>query len=126
MPGIDFLGNSGKPKRKTSMPPEQEPNVPNPPGQPSGPQPTHAQLLSTMMMWLLVISSVLYFGSNLQERNEVSIPYTYFKSELRADNVAKIVQRNQTLLGEFRSEVEYGGADKRYANFTTILPSFDD
>ncbi|MGB5706131.1 MAG: ATP-dependent zinc metalloprotease FtsH [Arenicellales bacterium] len=108
------------------MSPEQEPNVPNPPGHPSGPQPTHAQLLSTMMMWLLVISSVLYFGSNLQERNEVSIPYTHFKSELRADNVAKIVQRDQTLLGEFRNEVEYGGADKRYANFTTILPSFDD
>lgn len=108
------------------MSPEQEPNVPNPPDQPSGPQPTHAQLLSTMMMWLLVISSVLYFGSNLQERNEVSIPYTYFKSELRADNVARIIQRNQALFGEFRGEIEYGDADKRYVNFTTILPSFDD
>ncbi|MGI9317571.1 MAG: ATP-dependent zinc metalloprotease FtsH [bacterium] len=108
------------------MPPEQESNLPDPSGKSPGSPPSHTQLLSTMLMWLLVISSILYFGSNIQERNEVSVPYSFFKSELRADNVASVVLQSETLLGEFRSQIEYGGADRNYLNFATTLPSFGD
>ena len=108
------------------MPPEPDKNSSKPPAPPPESQPSHTQLLSTILTWLLVISSLIYFGSNIKEGSEVSVPYTYFKSELRADNVSKVMQRDETLFGEFRNEVEYGGADRTYQNFSTTLPSFGD
>lgn len=108
------------------MPTEQEQNSSTPQGPSPDQQPSHTQLLATILTWLLVISSLLYFGSNFKEGNEVSVPYTYFKSELRADNVNKVTQRNETLLGEFRDQIDYGESGRRYLNFTTTLPSFGD
>src|SRR5215204_7327060 len=67
----------------------------------------------------------------------VEVPYTYFKEQVRADNVEMIYSQGDTVEGRFEEPLTYppkgeGGSEpdsepsRTSKSFTTVLPSFVD
>src|SRR6185295_13851498 len=80
--------------------------------------------------WLLV---PLLFPE-VQDR--VTVPYTFFKQQVAADNVSEITSRGDDIQGQFKKQVPdpnppaeqtpAGQPAPTYTKFATIKPAFDD
>ena len=61
------------------------------------------------------------------EPSYVNIPYTLFKEQVQAGNVAEVTSQGDAIQGTFKKEVTYPheGPDARSAlRFKTLLPAF--
>jgi cell division protease FtsH len=87
----------------------------------------HSQWMMNLLTWVLVVSSMLYFASNIKSATHLTLAYSAFKKELRVDNVESVIIRGQQLDGQFRFAIsDTENASASYKSFKTILPSFDD
>src|SRR5678810_279179 len=133
--------------RNTARRVDPTPPVPSPPRDTRSPdsQGTNlARMPRRTWGWFLlaIIVNYLLFRSLLPSTAPVAVPYTFFKEQVRKDNVKAIYSQGQTVTGKFSSAVDYppppspsSPADtkstskaqpKKVTDFTTILPTFVD
>ncbi len=81
-------------------------------------------LLLVLFLW--VVSYQLFFSKKVEE---VPIPYSRFKYELKMRNLKSVVLTEKTIRGEFKQvitvEDKEGKDNKTYKNFLTVLPLED-
>ena len=67
-----------------------------------------------------------------EPRDRVTVPYTFFKQQVAAANVAKITSRGDDIQGEFKQAVTdpnpqpTGQQARSYTKFGTVKPAFED
>ena len=66
-----------------------------------------------------------------EPHDRVTVPYTFFKQQVTAGNVAKITSRGDDIQGEFKQAVTdpnppTGQSPQTYTKFGTVKPAFDD
>ena len=130
-----------KPNRPPT--PVHRPTTPRP--RPPGPeQPRHGGQneqkrpfwLSPRLSWpwalLLIFLAVNWFAAPLlapDQPDRVTVPYTTFKEQVQAGNVAEITTRGEAIQGTFKQSVSYppsGDNQKTSTRFETRVPPFVD
>src|SRR5687767_3975550 len=95
-------------------------------GLPKGQGPTPRPRWVTGAIWL--VGYLLLFGMlTLQDRlsGPQAIPYTEFKTQVAANNVAELFARGDSIEGQLKKPVAIpGGQDGTYQQFTTERPTF--
>ncbi len=87
--------------------------------------------------WLLLLAALLvinylvspYVVPQAAPQERITVPYTTFKEQVQADNVAEITSRGDLIQGTFKRPVTYPptGKDARTStSFETRLPAFTD
>lgn len=88
-----------------------------------------------MITALFVLLLDLFYGTMVKQTAErgAEISYSRFRSELAANNVAKVTLKGKNAKGQFRNpikvpavSVDQKGGTVNASNFTTILPSIED
>jgi cell division protease FtsH len=127
---------------------QQAPERPRPPGPEerhgatasSGQQPTNPRdmrgMLRTPRFWitLLVLLAINYLLVPLllpEAQDRITIPYTLFKQQVTAGNIAEINSRADDIQGRFKQPVAdpnppEGQPAQTYTKFATVKPAFDD
>jgi|HigsolmetaAR201D_1030396.scaffolds.fasta_scaffold04324_4 cell division protease FtsH len=89
----------------------------------------------TTLLVLLVLNWLLVPWLLPEVQDRVTVPYTFFKQQVLADNVSQITSRGDDIQGEFKQPVSDPNppADDirattplTYTKFATIKPSFED
>ncbi len=104
---------------------------------PDGDKPSMMDTLRGPRFWLILL---VMLGINWlvvpllfpEPHDRVTVPYTFFKQQAAAGNVAKITSRGDDIQGEFKQPVvdpNLPSAEQgppTYTKFSTIKPAFDD
>src|SRR5260370_382827 len=102
----------------------------SPPG--SGPALAWMLDLDDARTWHLLLGDLASATSLLRSGpRSVDVPYTLFKQQVEAGNVADIASRGDTIQGTFRQPVSVpsataGGPDRSGTDFATVTPAFVD
>jgi cell division protease FtsH len=125
--------SSPKPPRESQSRPAEPPagpKQPSPPwrteGLPPGQPPRRRPRWLSMVLWG-VASLVLFTTLTMQERlsEPDAVPYTEFKRQVRAQNVAEVFARGESIEGGLKKDAPLPGhPDKSYRQFTTERPTF--
>jgi len=78
---------------------------------------------------LLALLAVNYFVVSLipDRESRLAVPYTVFREQVIAGNVAEVTSKGDTIQGEFKNQVTYpAGSDKKDTTFGTERPAFGD
>jgi len=107
--------------RVEGAPPPEKPAAPSRmPRMPGGPR----------FWWiLLALLAVNYFVVSLipDRESRLAVPYTVFREQVIAGNVAEVTSKGDTIQGEFKNQVTYpAGSDKKDTTFGTERPAFGD
>ncbi len=81
-----------------------------------------------LIWFFLLLAVVLYFSRTFMMPEQVTISYTEFKNQVRAENVTEVTFRGDRIRGEFRSEYTPPDTDDdaAFERFETVLPAFED
>ena len=125
--------SSPKPPRESQSRPAEPPagpKQPSPPwrteGLPPGQPPRRRPRWLSMVLWGAA-SLVLFTTLTMQERlsEPDAVPYTEFKRQVRAQNVAEVFARGESIEGGLKKDAPLPGhPDKSYRQFTTERPTF--
>ena len=125
--------SSPKPSRESQSRPAEPPagpKQPSPPwrteGLPPGQPPKRRPRWLSMVLWGAA-SLVLFTTLTMQERlsEPDAVPYTEFKRQVRAQNVAEVFARGESIEGGLKKDAPLPGhPDKSYRQFTTERPTF--
>jgi len=153
-----MIGNNGSTARRPragQVRPRGENDRPRPPGPEqkrgatatSGQRPDDQQDFRTILrsprFWvtLLVLLAINWLLVPLllpEAQDRITVPYTFFKQQVAAGNVAEITSRGEDIQGVFRQPVAdpnpstatptapAGQPPQTYTKFATIRPAFDD
>src|SRR5262249_42152002 len=102
--------------------------------------PSWLDTFRTPRFWvtLLILLALNWFIAPLlfpETNDRVTVPYTFFKQQVVADNVSEITSRGDDIQGLFKRPVAdpnpatptpEGQTAPTYTNFATITPAFDD
>lgn len=120
------------PRESQSRPaePPAGPKQPSPPwrteGLPPGQPPKRRPRWLSMVLWgaaSLVLFTMLTMQERLSEPD--AVPYTEFKRQVRAQNVAEVFARGESIEGGLKKDAPLPGhPDKSYRQFTTERPTF--
>ncbi len=106
-------------------------------GDRNGGQPNMWGSMRAPRFWItmLVLLAINWFLVPLllpEPRDRVTVPYTFFKQQVAASNVAEITSRGEDIQGEFTQPVAdpnpqpQGQQPQSYSKFATIRPAFED
>jgi cell division protease FtsH len=124
----DPPSNSGR-KRPSHEPPGSEAQPARPwrtEGLPKGQAPKPKPRWLKLGAWFLAYL-VLFGVLEVQDRlsGPQAVPYTEFKSQVAAKNVAQVFARGDSIEGELKNAAPLpGGKDRTYRQFTTERPTF--
>ncbi len=113
------------PKQNDQQPPP--PNSPQDPKQPQQPPTFRIPTAYVIMIAFFIGWAIfLYLGYGTGDEH-VQIPYSRFKKELKAENVASITNEGEGIRGELHEAVSGTGEDSdSFRYFKTTLPVFGD
>jgi cell division protease FtsH len=97
------------------------------PEKPTARPPWRARSFWLILIVLLVVNYVV--GAALAPgTGRVSVPYSFFRAQVQAGNVADVESRADEIQGSFRKEVRYpaSGKGKAAKNFQTVRPALGD
>jgi len=86
----------------------------------------------TRAAWLLALSSCLFVGILIAAaivaapKTSASIPYTAFRTQVLADNVAQVTTKGDSIKGRFKNKTALVAGATEITDFRTIRPSFAD
>jgi cell division protease FtsH len=99
-----------------------------------GPPPAQRGPLRSPVFWAILAVTLLlnWFLVPLlfpEPQDRMTVPYTFFKQQVAADNVSEITSRGENIQGSFKQPVENpaappGAAPERYSKFATSSPTF--
>jgi len=153
-----MMGNNGSTDRRPragQVGPRGDTDRPRPPGPEeqrgatatSGQRPEDQQDIRTMLrsprFWvtLLILLALNWLLAPLlfpEAQDRITVPYTFFKQQVVAGNVAEITSRGEDIQGQFKQpiadpnpqattpSVPAGQAPQTYTKFATIRPAFED
>jgi cell division protease FtsH len=126
--GPDAASNSGRNRPSNELPPpETQPARPwRTEGLPKGQAPKPKPRWLKLGAWLLAYL-VLFGVLEVQDRlsGPQAVPYTEFKSQVAAKNVAQVFARGDSIEGELKNAAPLPGEkDRNYRQFTTERPTF--
>ena len=118
------------PRERRPGEPPPEPPKPSPPwrteGLPPGQPPKRRRRWFGIVLW--AAASLLLFSTlTMQERlsEPDAVPYTEFKHQVAAKNVAEVYARGESIEGGLKKPAPFPGHhDKTYQQFTTERPTF--
>lgn len=126
MPGNSFFQQEDANNNEEGASPEQL-SVNNRKDDNKRPQPTHSQLLTSALTWLLVASSMIYLWMGAIPSSRPAIPYSVFKQQLHSNNVQEVLIENLQIKGRFRNSTSLEKyPEQPYQIFSTLIPSFGD
>ncbi len=84
-----------------------------------------------MIAWIviLVLMTLLYLPGLFISPDVVEISYSQFKQQIQDNNVSSVTVQGERIQGEFKRQYqpqEKGKQKGSYAEFTTVMPSFED
>ena len=105
--------------------------APGPPEKPAGEGPRMPRLPGGSRFWWILIGllALNWFVVSLipDRESRVDVPYTVFREQVQAGNVAEVTSRGDTIQGVFKREVTYPeGSDTKDTEFETERPAFAD
>ncbi len=83
----------------------------------------------TFLLILLLNYLIISFLVPDRQQQRVEVPYTFFKQQVEAGNVAEISTRADVIQGTFKQPVTYppnSSQQQQVKDFTTVLPAFTD
>jgi cell division protease FtsH len=126
-PNTDATSDSARNRPSVEPLPSTQPAKPwRTEGLPEGQAPKPKPRWMRLGAWLLAY--VVLFGAfEVQDRlsGPQAVPYTEFKAQVAAKNVAQVFARGDSIEGELKSAAPVPGAkDRTYGQFTTERPTF--
>jgi len=132
---MDLMTEPQSPPPQSQRPPDARPPKPSHPprpwrteGLPPEGQPPPSGSRWSRIIFALVIYSVFFGLLTMQDRlsDPETLPYTEFKQQVSAQNVAEVFARGDSIQGELHKPVPVPGDEKKppYKKFTTERPTF--